>query len=51
MLANITNIIEESQLKKQAGFRSHFLTTDHIHVARQVLEKFSEYGKQYYIVF
>lgn len=51
ILSRITNTLEENQPKEQAGFRRHFSTIDHIHALRQILQKFKEYNKIYYIGF
>ncbi|GBP43628.1 LINE-1 retrotransposable element ORF2 protein [Eumeta japonica] len=51
ILFRLSNNLEESQPKEQAGFRSNFWTIDHIHVLRQVLQKYREYNKVYYLGF
>lgn len=51
ILSRITNTLEENQPKEQAGFRRNFSTIDHIHAVRQILQKFREYNKIYYIGF
>lgn len=51
LLFRLTNILDENQPKEQAGFRSNFSTTDHIHVLRQILQKYKEYNKVYYLGF
>ncbi|GBP25145.1 Putative uncharacterized transposon-derived protein F52C9.6 [Eumeta japonica] len=51
ILNRITNTLDEHQPKEQAGFRSKFSTIDHIHTLRQILQKYSEYNKTYYIGF
>lgn len=51
MLFRLTNILDEHQPKEQAGFRSDFITIDHIHVLRQILQKYKEYNKIYYLGF
>lgn len=51
ILSRITNTLEENQPKEQAGFRRHFSTIDHIHALRQILQKFKEYNKTYYLGF
>ena len=51
ILGRLTKGLDEQQPKEQAGFRSDFSTIDHIHVANQVMEKYNEYGKTYYIAF
>ena len=42
--------LDGQQVKEQAGFRSDFSTIDHIYVSNQVMEKYNEYEKIYYIV-
>lgn len=51
ILSRITVTLDENQPKEQAGFRSKFSTIDHIHVVRQVLQKYKEYNKVYYLGF
>ncbi|GBP25976.1 LINE-1 retrotransposable element ORF2 protein [Eumeta japonica] len=51
ILSRIAVTLDENQPKEQAGFRSKFSTIDHIHVLRQVLQKYQEYNKTYYIGF
>lgn len=51
ILKRITNTLDENQPKEQAGFRSKFSTIDHIHTLRQILQKYREYNKTYYIGF
>ncbi|GBP18862.1 Retrovirus-related Pol polyprotein from type-2 retrotransposable element R2DM; Endonuclease [Eumeta japonica] len=51
LLFRLSNTLEENQPKEQAGFRSNFSTIDHIHVLRQVLQKYREYNKVYYLGF
>ncbi|CAB3228197.1 unnamed protein product [Arctia plantaginis] len=51
ILSRIANVLDENQPKEQAGFRSNCSTIEHIHVLRQVLQKYREYKKTYYIGF
>lgn len=51
ILSRITTVLDEYQPKEQAGFRSKFSTIDHIHVLRQILQKYKEYNKTYYLGF
>lgn len=51
LLNRITTKIEERQPLEQAGFRSGFSTTDHIHAIEQLLEKFKEFNQPLYIGF
>ncbi|GBP03195.1 LINE-1 retrotransposable element ORF2 protein [Eumeta japonica] len=51
LLFRLSNTLEENQPKEQAGFRSNFSTIDHIHVLRQLLQKYREYNKVYYLGF
>ncbi|GBP89626.1 hypothetical protein EVAR_57265_1 [Eumeta japonica] len=46
-----TNTFDENQSKEQAGRRSEFSTMGHIHVLRQILQKYREYNKVYYLDF
>ncbi|GBP81979.1 Intraflagellar transport protein 80 homolog [Eumeta japonica] len=48
ILSRIAVTLDENQPKEQAGFCGKFSTIDHIHV-RQVLQKYQEYNKTYYI--
>lgn len=48
ILSRITTTLDENQPREQAEFRSKFSTIDHIHVLRQILQKYSEYNKCYY---
>ncbi|XP_045454234.1 fatty acid synthase-like [Melitaea cinxia] len=41
----LTNTLDENQPMEQAGFRKDFSTIDHIHVLRQILQKYREYNK------
>ncbi|CAG4989725.1 unnamed protein product [Colias eurytheme] len=51
ILSRITATLDANQPKEQAGFRSKYSTIDHIHVLRQVLQKYNEYNKIYYLGF
>ncbi|XP_037876062.1 LINE-1 retrotransposable element ORF2 protein isoform X1 [Bombyx mori] len=51
LLFRLTITLDENQPKEQAGFRSNFSTIDHIHVLRQILQKYREYNKTYYLGF
>ncbi|GBP53971.1 Retrovirus-related Pol polyprotein from type-2 retrotransposable element R2DM; Endonuclease [Eumeta japonica] len=51
VLSPITSTLDENQPKEQAGFRSKYSTVDHIHVLRQILQKYNEYNKKYYLGF
>lgn len=51
ILSRITTTLDENQPKEQAGFRSKFSTIDHIHVVRQIIQKYKEYNKSFYVGF
>ncbi|KAJ2941256.1 hypothetical protein O0L34_g3453 [Tuta absoluta] len=51
ILSRISGTLDDNQPREQAGFRSNFSTIDHIHVLRQVLQKYNEYNKKYYLAF
>ncbi|GBP91608.1 LINE-1 retrotransposable element ORF2 protein [Eumeta japonica] len=51
ILKRIERTLDENQPKEQAGFRSDYSVIDHIHVVRQILEKYNEYQLTYYIAF
>lgn len=51
ILSRIATVLDENQPREQAGFRSKFSTIDHIHVLRQVLQKYNEYNKTYFLAF
>ncbi|CAG4943569.1 unnamed protein product [Colias eurytheme] len=51
ILNRIERKLDEHQPIEQAGFRKHYSTIDHIHVVRQVIEKYKEYQCTYYIAF
>ena len=40
----IKGILDENQPKEQAGFRSAYSTTDHLHALNRVIEKANEYN-------
>lgn len=43
--------MDEQQPIEQADFRTGFSTTDHMHVIKQLIEKFQEYSKALYTAF
>ena len=43
--------LDEHQPREQAGFRSGYLTTDHLQVLNQLIEKSNEYKEPLYIAF
>lgn len=51
----ITNRLERKleiyQPKEQAGFRSHYSTTEHLHTVRQIIEKTKEYNINVWMAF
>ena len=47
----ITETLDSNQPREQAGFRSGFSTTDHIHAVNQIIEKTNEYTKPLAIAF
>lgn len=51
LLSRISRKLDENQSKDQAGFRRNFCTLDHIHVVKQVIEKFNEFNDIYYLCF
>lgn len=51
LLKRITPKIDESQPIEQAGFRSGFSTTDHIHALEQVISKYKEFNRPLYVAF
>ncbi|CAH0717940.1 unnamed protein product, partial [Brenthis ino] len=51
ILKRIERTLDEHQPIEQAGFRKDYSVTDHVHVVRQVIEKYSEYQLTYYISF
>lgn len=51
ILKRIERTLDEHQPIEQAGFRKDYSVIDHIHVVRQVVEKYSEYQLKYYISF
>ncbi|GBP48071.1 LINE-1 retrotransposable element ORF2 protein [Eumeta japonica] len=50
ILKRIEKTLDEHQPIEQAGFRKDY-SIDHIHVVRQILEKYNEYQLTYYIEF
>jgi endonuclease/exonuclease/phosphatase family metal-dependent hydrolase len=51
ILNRLTKKLDEQQPREQAGFRTDFSTVDHMHVVKQIVEKYNEYGKPYYMSF
>lgn len=51
ILSRIATVLDENQPREQAGFRSQYSTIDHIHVLRQVIQKYNEYNKTYFLGF
>lgn len=51
ILKRIEGTLEEHQPIEQTGFRKGYSVIDHIHVARQIIEKYNEYNLTYYIAF
>lgn len=51
ILKRIERTLDENQPIEQAGFRREYSVIDHIHVVRQILEKYNEYQLIYYIAF
>lgn len=47
----IQNKLDENQPREQAGFRSGYSTSDHLHTIQQLLEKCNEYKKPLIICF
>ncbi|KAA5557034.1 hypothetical protein F3G48_33075, partial [Pseudomonas aeruginosa] len=43
ILKRIERTLDENQPIEQAGFRKDYSVIDHIHVVRQILEKYNEY--------
>lgn len=43
--------LDEQQPIEQAGFRKDYSVLDHIHVVRQIIEKYAEYQLIYYLAF
>ncbi|CAH2229921.1 jg24530 [Pararge aegeria aegeria] len=44
ILDRLTERLDEKQPRAQMGFRTDFSTVDHIHVVKQVVEKYNEYA-------
>lgn len=51
ILKRIERTLDEHQPIEQAGFRKDYSVIDHIHVVRQVLEKYNYYQLTYYVAF
>ncbi|CAG5039360.1 unnamed protein product [Parnassius apollo] len=51
ILKRIERTRDEQQPIEQVGFRKDYSVIDHIHVVRQVIEKYNEYQLTYYIAF
>lgn len=51
ILKRIEKTLDEHQPIEQAEFRKDYSVIDHIHVVRQVLEKYNEYQLTYYVAF
>lgn len=49
--SRMTPKIDDCQPIEQAGFRSGFSTTDHMHVTQQIVEKYKEFNRPLYIAF
>ena len=47
----LENKLDENQPREQAGFRSKYSTTDHIHAINQLKEKCHEYNIPLYVAF
>lgn len=45
ILNRITKTLDENQPSEQAGLRRNFLTLDHIHTIKQIIQKFNEYSR------
>lgn len=51
ILSRISPDIDKNQPIEQAGFRPHYSTMNHIHVAEQIIEKYKEFNMPLYIAF
>ncbi|CAG4991855.1 unnamed protein product [Parnassius apollo] len=51
ILKRIERTLDEQQPIEQARFRKDYSVIDHIHVVREVIEKYNEYQLTYYIAF
>lgn len=51
ILGRISKKLDENQPREQAGFRQNFSTIDHIHTVKQIMEKYNEYNKKFYMAF
>ena len=51
LLKRITQSIDKTQPREQAGFRSGFSTMDHIHTVEQIIEKCREFNRPLYVAF
>lgn len=51
ILRRLTRVLDDNQPIEQAGFRSGFSVMDHLHVVKQVIEKYKEYNLPLYCSF
>lgn len=51
MLNRLSKTLDNSQPREQAGFRSGYSTTDHLHCITQIIEKCQEYQKPLFLAF